>query len=63
MSIGTSRMSNHTTIPNILKWTKRMQAPIYDPIIDNWKREQKISDFIFENRKRHPKGTQQTKKF
>ena len=38
---------DHTTIPNILKLTKRMQAPIYDPVIDNWKREQNISDFIF----------------
>lgn len=38
---------NHTTIPNILKWTKCMQAPIYDPKIDTWPRDQKISEFIF----------------
>lgn len=38
---------DHTTIPNILKWTKCMQAPIYDPKIDTWPRDQKISEFIF----------------
>ena len=38
---------DHTTIPNILKWIKCMQAPIYDPKIDNWPKDQKISEFIF----------------
>lgn len=35
------------TIPNILKWIKRMHAPIHDAKIDNWPRDQKISEFIF----------------